>query len=205
MTSRADRTRAILLDAALAAFARRGVRATTLEHVAASAAFTRGAVYWHFPDKTALVKAVFEDMVWPFDIGGELAVYRQSDQPLLLLREVLWLKMLDCLRDVRQRRRMEVVLRYRGTPELPEELGDRLEILSLRALDHLTSVLNIAYERGELRRGLTPIDVAHCLVAACMGVVAEHMEDPQARLERSFHLAPLLVLQGASALEPEEA
>ncbi|ALU88386.1 TetR family transcriptional regulator [Herbaspirillum rubrisubalbicans] len=205
MSPRADKTRAILLDAALAAFARRGVRATTLEHVAASADFTRGAVYWHFPDKTALVKAVFEELVWPFDLGPDLAVYRQSEQPMLLLREVLWLKMLDCLRDVRQRRRMEVVLRYRGTPELPEELAARLDTLSLQALDHLTAVLNIAYERGELRRGLTPIDVARCLVAACMGVIAEHMEDPQARLEHSFHLAPLLVLQGASAMGGEEA
>jgi AcrR family transcriptional regulator len=51
--------------------------------------------YWHFPDKVALVKAVFDDLVWPFDIGPELAVYRQSEQPLLLLREVLWLKLLD--------------------------------------------------------------------------------------------------------------
>ncbi len=197
MSPRADKTRAILLDAALAAFARRGVRATTLEHVAASAAFTRGAVYWHFPDKLSLVNAVFDDLVWPFDIGPELAVYRQSEQPLLLLREVLWLKLLDFLRNVQQRRRMEVVLRYRGTPELPEELGERIESLSLRALQHLTAALNIAYERGQLRRGLTPIDVALCLVAACMGVIAEHMEDPQARLEHSFHLAPLLVLQGA--------
>ena len=78
MSPRAGKTRAILLDAALAAFARRGVRATTLEHVAASAAFTRGAVYWHFPDKLSLVNAVFDDLVWPFDIGPELAVYRQS-------------------------------------------------------------------------------------------------------------------------------
>lgn len=205
MSPRAGKTRAILLDAALAAFAQRGVRATTLDYVAASAAFTRGAVYWHFPDKVTLVKAVFDDLVWPFDIGPELAVYRQSEHPLLLLREKLWLKMLDFLRNVQQCRRMEVVLRYRGTPELPEELGERIESLSLRALKHLTTVLNIAYERGELRRGLTPIDVARCLVAACMGVIAEHMEDPQARLEHSFHLAPLLVLQGASTLAADEA
>lgn len=203
--SRADRTRASLLDAALAAFARRGVRATTLEHVAASAALTRGAVYWHFPDKSALVTAVFEELVWPFDIGADLDVYRQTENPLGLLREELWLKMHNCLTDARQQRRMEVVVRYRGTPELPEELSASLETMILRALEHLTAVLNIAYERGELRRGLTPIDVARCLVAACIGVIAEHMDDPQANLDRSFHLAPGLVLLGASAEAPEEA
>lgn len=199
--SRADKTRAILIDAALAAFARRGVRATTLEHVAASAAFTRGALYWHFPDKTALVEAVFEELVWPFDIGADLAVYRNSEAPLTLLREVLSLKMQDCLSDPHQRRCMEVVVRYRGTAELPEALSERLERLTLRALQHLCGVLNIAYERGQLRRGLTPIDVARCLVAACIGVIAEQMDDPQAELNRSFHLAPALVLSGAALSE----
>jgi TetR/AcrR family transcriptional regulator, acrAB operon repressor len=203
--SRADRTRATLLDAALAAFAQRGVRATTLEQVAASAALTRGAVYWHFADKSALVTAVFEQLVWPFDIGADIEVYRQAENTLDLLREVLWGTMHNCLTDARQRRRMEVVVRYRGTPELPEELSASLETMILRALERLTAVLNIAYERGELRRGLTPIDVARCLVAACIGVIAEHMDDPRANLDVSFHLAPGLILLGSSAKAPEEA
>ncbi|MBG7619658.1 TetR family transcriptional regulator [Herbaspirillum sp. AP02] len=197
MMSRAGKTRLILLDAALAAFARRGVRATTLEYVAASADLTRGAVYWHFPDKMSLVSAVFEDLVWPFDIGTDLASYRAVENPLGLLREVLWLQMHSCLSDVRQRRRMEVAVRYRGTPELPEEVSVRLERMFLQSLTQLTAVINIAYERGSLRRGLTPIDVGRCLVAACLGVIAEHMDDPLAQLERSFHLAPGLVLLGA--------
>jgi TetR/AcrR family acrAB operon transcriptional repressor len=204
MMSRADRTRATLLDAALAAFAQRGVRATTLEQVAASAALTRGAVYWHFPDKATLVTAVFEELVWPFDIGANLDDYLQAENPLDLLREVLWQKMHNYLSDTRQRLRIEVMVRYRGTPELPEELNARLEAVILSSLEHLTKVLNIAYERGELRRGLTPIDVARCLLAACTGVIAEHIDDPQANLDRSFHLAPGLVLLGASAKAPEE-
>ncbi len=195
--SRAEKTRIILLDAALAAFARRGVRATTLEHVAASAGFTRGAVYWHFPDKPALVRAAFEELVWPFDVGGDLDVYRQVENPLGLLREVLRLRMRNCLLDIRQRRMMEVAVRYRGTCELPEELMARLESMAWRAQEHLTAVINIAYGRGELRRGLTPIDVARCIVAACTGVIAENMDDPQPCLDRAFHLAPSLVLVGA--------
>ncbi len=202
--SRAEKTRDILLDAALAAFAQRGVRATTLEHVAASAGFTRGALYWHFPDKPALVQAAFEALVWPFDVGGDLDVYRQVENPLGLLREVLWLKMRNCLVDIRQRRMMEVAIRYRGTCELPEALTARLETMVWRAQQHLTEILNIAYERGELRRGLTPIDVARCVAAACIGIFVENLDDPQACLDRSFHLAPALVLVGASLPTPAD-
>ena len=202
--ARADQTRAILLDAALAAFARRGVRATTLEHVAASAAFTRGAVYWHFPDKKALVAAVFEEMRWPFELGEDLSAYHACDNPLGLLREVLWLQMRQCVADLRQRRRMEIVLRYRGTPELPEELSLRLEMMILRALSELTAVINIAYERGTLRRGLTPIDVARSIVAASLGVIAENMDDAEVAPEGYFYLAPGLVLVGASTLALED-
>lgn len=199
MMPRADLTRATLLDAALVAFARRGVRATTLEHVAASAEFTRGAVYWHFPNKTALVTAVFEDVVWPFDIGAPDAIAPQAENVLGRLREVLVQKMRECLADPRQRSMMRVVVRYRGTPELPEALNTRLEQMYLRALERLSAVLGIASKRGELRRGLAPIDVAQCLAAACIGVIAEHMRDSQTTLDSAFCWAPELILLGASA------
>lgn len=197
--SRAEKTRAILLDAALAAFSQRGVRATTLEHVAASANLSRGALYWHFSDRSALVLAVFEPLVWPLDIGSDIDAYRQSAHPLEMLRDSLERQMRHCLSDARQRRMMEVVIRYRGTADLPPALSARLGQMALQALQHLSAVINIAYARGQLKRALTPIDVAHCVSAACMGVITENMENPQASLERVFHLAPGLVLLGASA------
>lgn len=55
----AESTRAALLEAAATAFARRGFAATSVDEIAAAARVTKGALYHHFKDKTALFEAVF--------------------------------------------------------------------------------------------------------------------------------------------------
>jgi AcrR family transcriptional regulator len=47
-------TRAKLLEAARDVFIATGYRGATLDSIAARAGFTKGAVYWHFPNKQAL-------------------------------------------------------------------------------------------------------------------------------------------------------
>jgi TetR/AcrR family transcriptional regulator, acrAB operon repressor len=51
-------TRRTILAAARRVFARNGVTRTTLDHVATDAGVSRGAIYWHFANKTALFDAM---------------------------------------------------------------------------------------------------------------------------------------------------
>ena len=53
-------TKALLLEAGLTVVAERGVEFTTLDEVAQTAGFTKGAVYRQFPSKGAFLLAVFE-------------------------------------------------------------------------------------------------------------------------------------------------
>src|SRR3954464_11726349 len=55
-------TRAALVEAATRRFAEHGYAGTALEDVAADIQATRGAVYHHFANKTALFEAVFEQL-----------------------------------------------------------------------------------------------------------------------------------------------
>lgn len=52
------RTRALLMDAAIAEFARRGISATAVNDIATAAGVSHGTVYYHFPNKEVLVEAV---------------------------------------------------------------------------------------------------------------------------------------------------
>ena len=65
----AEATRAALVEAATELFVERGFAGTALAEVAARADASRGAVYHHFEDKTALFEAVMERQ-------GEQAVER---------------------------------------------------------------------------------------------------------------------------------
>jgi len=55
---RRQRTREALLDAAAAVFARRGFHGASLDEIAETAGYTRGAIYKHFTDKEELLHEV---------------------------------------------------------------------------------------------------------------------------------------------------
>ena len=61
-----ERTRARILASALALFAKKGYVHTTFTDVAARLGMTKGAVYWHFESKQALLMALIDEMLEKF-------------------------------------------------------------------------------------------------------------------------------------------
>ena len=89
---RREMTRRHLMDAAAAVFARDGFHGASLDDVAATAGFTKGAVYSNFTSKEDLFLAVFEDRYvrerdemhrvlteeeQPYELGGETEVFQR--------------------------------------------------------------------------------------------------------------------------------
>ncbi len=62
----AEKTRARILASALSLFVKRGYERTTFNDVAARLKLTKGAVYWHFPSKEALLVALVAEMMEKF-------------------------------------------------------------------------------------------------------------------------------------------
>ncbi|BDT68660.1 HTH-type transcriptional regulator AcrR [Comamonadaceae bacterium OS-1] len=84
----AEHTYAALLEAAEQMFFDKGVAHTTLADIASAAGMTRGAIYWHFKDKSALLKALFEQAKLPMEtMLAELPACTAID-PLAVLRHM---------------------------------------------------------------------------------------------------------------------
>ncbi len=62
----AEKTRTRILASALALFAKKGYEHTTFTDVAARLKMTKGAVYWHFETKQALLLALLDEMLAKF-------------------------------------------------------------------------------------------------------------------------------------------
>ena len=62
----AERTRTRILASALALFAKRGYDRTTFNDIAARLNLTKGAVYWHFESREALLMALLDEMLAKF-------------------------------------------------------------------------------------------------------------------------------------------
>ena len=58
-------TRQRIINAAREVFLARGVSRSTLEHIATQADVTRGAVYWHFKNKTEIFHAIRDQVILP--------------------------------------------------------------------------------------------------------------------------------------------
>lgn len=58
---KSERSRRIILDAALDLFSRRGYRATSIRDIASRAVVSTGSVYHHFPDKEAIYRTLFDE------------------------------------------------------------------------------------------------------------------------------------------------
>ena len=82
-------TRDSILDAAEILFERQGVSRTTLQHIATAAGVTRGAIYWHFADKSALFNAMMERAVMPLEMAAQSAEASDSANPVDEVR--IWL------------------------------------------------------------------------------------------------------------------
>ncbi|HLQ86516.1 MAG TPA: TetR family transcriptional regulator [Salinisphaeraceae bacterium] len=63
--TRAAQTRSAILDAAEREMQARGVSGASFERIAQRASVTRGAIYWHFADKDALLTAMVERTYLP--------------------------------------------------------------------------------------------------------------------------------------------
>ena len=62
----AEKTRARILASALSLFVKRGYEKTTFTDIAARLKMTKGAVYWHFETKEALLVALVKEMLEKF-------------------------------------------------------------------------------------------------------------------------------------------
>lgn len=110
LTSRAERTRAAILETAEALFAERGFEATRLEDVAERVGIRRASIVYYFRDKRELYEAVLHDVFSELlarveaaldapgpllsRVDGAVAAWvetigRRPSLPRLLLREVL--------------------------------------------------------------------------------------------------------------------
>lgn len=143
------------MAAALRTFRRQGIARTTLENVACAAGVTRGAVYWHFRNKNALVQAVREDVTLPLIDRSDFTLLGESALPPLERVERFLVGLLDAVeQDVRTRTTFEIMsFKCEYVGGLARELRDYG-----RNNDRLRAALTRVYgeARVDMRTDLTP-------------------------------------------------
>ncbi|VYT83165.1 multidrug efflux transporter transcriptional repressor AcrR [Metakosakonia massiliensis] len=105
----AQETRQHILDVAMRLFSQQGVSSTSLADIAQAAGVTRGAIYWHFKNKSDLFSEIWE--LSESSISDLETEYRAKfpDDPLSVLQEILVYILEATVVEERRRLMMEII------------------------------------------------------------------------------------------------
>ena len=164
-----DVTRERLLQAAFEEMYRRGFQAASLETILAEAGVTKGALYHHFPDKSALGHAVVDDVVTDLLLERWLGVLeRQRGDPLTALQGMLKERLAQL-----SPREVELGCPLNNLAQEMSPLDERFRRRVSATFDTwatgLAEVLERGQAQGTVRKGVSSKKLAHFLVAAIEG------------------------------------
>lgn len=166
-------TREHLLDAAEVEMQLHGVSQTSLAQIATRAELTRGAVYWHFADKNAVLEAMIARTHLPFrDLRDDLAQQIPQSAPRRLLREMLLRTIGRLATDSQHRRVCDILLHHHEAGTTTDSTDSLLEPLFTDSRAELIEVCgNIYANRATDRQsGLTATDAADVILALICGL-----------------------------------
>jgi TetR/AcrR family acrAB operon transcriptional repressor len=184
-------TREQLLDAAERVFRERGVAGSSLAEVAAAAGVTRGAVYWHFRDKTDLFAAMCERATLPLETVLDAAGTTLHENPLGKLRELALTALSRLAGDPRSRAVFEVM--FHTCERIPElaPIAERKQRERRRCLTAVERVLQQAVQAGQLPADTDTALATQALHAYIAGIMHEWVLDPRA-YDLATAAAPLI-------------
>lgn len=193
-------TRARLLEAARAVFARRGFAASSLDEVAEEAGLTKGAVYSNFANKEDLVLAVLDDsfdrrmdeVLSRVDMDGTLEEQARLGGALFMAisEQERWLDLLS----------LEFFTYAARNPEF----GARL---AARHRESLAAIADVMIEAAADRGWALPLPaekLALAMNALGSGLSMEKLTDPEAVPDELFGEVIALMWAGATGGSPED-
>ena len=168
----AEKTRQRIVSAALRVFSRGGIARTTIGDIAHDAGVTRGAVYWHFADKQALLRAIRDSVSLPLLDQSDLTLLHDDGaEPLEAVERFLIAFVRSIDRDRATRRALDVMsFKCEYVGDLAIERSALVRNTN-RLLKGLASAYARARRRGQMRAELTPQVAAIETVAFLSGLV----------------------------------
>jgi len=188
----AEQTREQIIDAAEELFLTRGVARATLEQIAQAAGVTRGAIYWHFRNKTDLFDAMYCRVHDPVEDLVSQSLALEDEGAIEALRNFCVQSLLSLARDRRRRWVYSILFHHCEFVDGLQESNQRLIAIQHRGLASMEALFRRAREQGSLPN-VCPRLAAIAIHTSMLGLYFDYLREPDAYdLEREA--APLVDL-----------
>ncbi|WP_031479499.1 TetR family transcriptional regulator [Maridesulfovibrio frigidus] len=151
----AEKTRQALLASAFKVFSTKGYAKTTLQDIATDSNVTRGAVYWHFKNKTDLFEKLLDHAFLPVQ-QVIFSKIKDDDSPQELLVSLMKIWLHHVTSDDNFRTAFEIIFNKTEWSEelMPFKLKYKDE--ELKFIKMVESIFSKGIEQGVFRKDLTP-------------------------------------------------
>ena len=161
-------TRNRIIDAAESVFHAHGVARSSLEDVAQAAQVTRGAIYWHFKNKSDLFEAMLERVKLPMEAMVEAGGDERQSDPLGQLRNALVFVLQEIALNPQSRKVFEIIFLKCELVEVTDPLWVRRQDSARKAQENFQRILRNAVVRAQLPEDLN-VPLACAAMRAMMG------------------------------------
>lgn len=194
----AYKTRACLLDAAQRLFIMQGVSRTTLNDIAKAAGLTRGAVYWHFENKDAIIIALWDRGAGPLTDDVSLSMQNLSaGNAATEFRSVLLHVIERIVQEQSIGQAMHVIMHCVEITETQTPLRDFLNARRKKMYETFHEGLTNLSAFGALKSELSIDIITGGLMSYLYGLIEHHLEpDGFLDLERDYEALIDIYLQG---------
>ena len=173
-------TRDSIINAAEHLFLNQGVSQTTLAQIAKYAGVTRGAIYFHFTDKTEIFRAIIQKIRFPQESLIEEAQKDDSINPLDILQKSAINAFKQFSQDEQQQRVVTIITQRCEYVGAFSEMVERLRQAQDSMLDLFIRLLHVAKDRNMLNSDFSPENAARMLVAIVGGLISEWLHSSKA-------------------------
>lgn len=172
-------TRQHILDVTIRLFSQQGVSSTSLAQIAQAAGVTRGAIYWHFKDKSDLFSEIWE--LSESSISDLESEYRAKfpDDPLSVLREILVYILEATVVEERRRLMMEIIFHKCEFVGEMAVVQQAQRSLSLESYDRIEQNLNLCMQAKLLPANLLTRRAAILMRSYISGLMENWLFAPQ--------------------------
>lgn len=143
-------TRNRILDAAENVFHAQGVVQTSLAEVAQAANVTRGAIYWHFKNKSDLFDAMCERVRLPMESMVEAGAEDVEPDPLGKLRDTCLFVLHEAVRNPHSRKVFDIIFHKCEFVDESDPIVIRQRECHLQGMENIERILRNAIARKQL-------------------------------------------------------
>ena len=150
----AAETRNQILDAAERVFSERGVSHTSLDDIAKAAGVTRGAIYWHFKNKSELFTAMVDRVSLPIEDMVARSADDSVSDPLGRLRDAAVNALTRTATDPQCQRVFDIVTHKCEYLEDMAGVKTRVNDIKCNCVNRAEKAIRLAIKQGQLPRTL---------------------------------------------------